>query len=319
MAINTSLLVASPTFQEALVDKTGIPMANGTVTCYQDMSRTTLKNWYYQSGTPGNYTYIKLPNPLQLSAAGTVCDINGVDTIPFFYPFSELDQGESQKYYITIVNETQTNQITRANFPPNSASGGGGNGGNGVNTNNLIVNGGFWRNLQPNTLNVTPYTSIDLTNSTQIVVSPSQHDGFQYPDVTFFKTNTTATDTLTFTPFPFVPIGSTTNTILINDITPEYYINHACTVAGSGQTQKAYFFPISLHVNTLANVSFTATIQAQNNGSVGAGQNVIKLFIYQDTGQGTTGITDEIAVLNLSTGWQKCIVSSSSNAVESNV
>ena len=46
--------------------------------------RTTLKNWYYQTGTAGAYTYEALPNPLTLSAAGTVCDDNGADVIPFF-------------------------------------------------------------------------------------------------------------------------------------------------------------------------------------------------------------------------------------------
>ena len=34
--------------QDFLIDKTGVPMAGGTVTLYQDNSRTTLKNWYYQ-------------------------------------------------------------------------------------------------------------------------------------------------------------------------------------------------------------------------------------------------------------------------------
>ena len=92
MPINVDLLIAAPVLQDYLTDKDGTPMAGGTITCYQDNSRTTLKNWYYQSGTPGNYTYIRLPNPLTLSAAGTICDINGVDTIPFFYPYSELDE-----------------------------------------------------------------------------------------------------------------------------------------------------------------------------------------------------------------------------------
>src|SRR5271155_5775489 len=104
MPINTDLLIAAPILQDALVDRDGTPMSAGTVTCYQDNSRTTLKNWYYQSGTPGNYTYITLPNPLTLSAAGTICDGNGVDTIPFFYPYSELDDEVFQPYYITIIN-----------------------------------------------------------------------------------------------------------------------------------------------------------------------------------------------------------------------
>ncbi len=116
MPIDTALLIAAPILQDYLVDKTGIPMAGGTITCYHDNSRTTLKNWYYQSGTPGNYTYIPLDNPLTLSAAGTIQDTNGVDTIPFFYPYSETNSNILDPYYITIVNFFKTNVITRANF-----------------------------------------------------------------------------------------------------------------------------------------------------------------------------------------------------------
>ena len=122
MAINPDLLIAAPMLQDSFVDKDGTPMAGGTITCYQDNSRTTLKNWYYQSSNfadaSGKYTFSPLPNPLTLSAAGTITDINGVDTIPFFYPYSEIDQTQPQPYYITIVNQAQTNQITRPNFPP---------------------------------------------------------------------------------------------------------------------------------------------------------------------------------------------------------
>ena len=54
MAINPALLIAAPVLQNYLVNKDdGLPMANGVVTMYRDNSRTTLKNWYYQSGSPG--------------------------------------------------------------------------------------------------------------------------------------------------------------------------------------------------------------------------------------------------------------------------
>ena len=69
MGINQELLIAAPMLQDYLVDNiAGNPMSFGTVSCYRDNSRTTYKNWYYQSGTPGAYTYIPLPNPLALEA-----------------------------------------------------------------------------------------------------------------------------------------------------------------------------------------------------------------------------------------------------------
>ena len=287
MPINVDLLIAAPILQDYLTDKDGTPMAGGTITCYQDNSRTTLKNWYYQSGTPGNYTYIRLPNPLTLSAAGTICDINGVDTIPFFYPYSELNDTIVQPYYITIVNYSMTNQITRANFPFLAPTGTSPSTGNSV--TNYIINNEFWRNIG----------GANLTSVTSLVVAPSQHDGFASPDIQFSKNITGGDDTVTFTPFPL-----TTTPILTGDITPEYYLNHTCTNTPTGETFKGYIFPISLHVNTLASVPFTATIQGQNVGGTGTGQNTIGLYILQSTGTGTSSPSPFlIGSITLSTAW----------------
>jgi hypothetical protein len=301
MPINTDLLIAAPMLQDYLVDKDGTPMAFGTITCYQDNSRTTLKNWYYQSGSPGAYTYIPLPNPLPLSAAGTICDINGVDTIPFFYPYDENNSNLSQPYYITIVNKAQTNVITRQNFPfiPLNSN----NPEFNDSFNNIIINGGFWRNIAPNTVNITPYTSYSLTSVLGVMVAPSQHDGFRFSDINFFKSKTGATESVTFTPFPL------TNTPVIkNYIVPEYYLNHTCSGATTMEAYKLYRFPISLHVNTLANVPFTVSIQAQNDptsGSTGTGENVISLAIRQDTGTGASSpaVTIPIDTITLNPTW----------------
>jgi hypothetical protein len=304
MPINPDLLIAAPMLQDLLVDKLGIPMADGTVTCYQDNSRTTLKNWYYQSGTPGNYTYVTLPNPLTLSAAGTICDINGVDTIPFYYPYSELDESVSQPYFIVIQNQAATYQITRANFPFITQSGSGNS--SGTTLNNLITNNAFWRNIQPNYVNITPFTSVNLSSVISLTVAPSQHDGFSMPDVLFVKNNTSATDSLTFTPFPL-----SNSQVVANTTTPETYINHSCSGAGSSETSKYYQFPIALHVNNLANTPFTFTLQAQNIGGTSAGQNVISVNLLQFTGTGTTSpAVTLVGQLNLTTQWQTYTISS---------
>jgi len=293
MPINPKLLIAAPMLQDSFVDKDGSPMAGGIITCYQDNSRTTLKNWYYQSSNfadaEGNYTFSRLPNPLTLSSAGTICDSNGVDTIPFFYPYSELDETVSQPYYITIVNHAQTNQITRPNFPynviANSVTS------NALSVDNYIINNVFWRNIG----------SASLTSTTQLTVAPSQHDGFQYPDIVFRKNVTGAVDTVTFTKFA----QSNTQT-LTGDITPEFYLNHTCSGAGSGELQKCYQFPISLHLDTLNAVTYTVTIQAQNAGGTSTGENVIELLIFQDTGTGTTApVPFPITSITLNPAWTK--------------
>lgn len=287
MAIVTSLLICSPTLQCEYVDKDGQPLSAGIITCFQDNSRTTLKNWYYQSGTPGTYTYISLPNPLTLSAAGTITDVNGVDTLPFFYPYSELDNETPQPYYITVVDSNFELQFTRQNFPflsiesspfgPIVPS-----------LDNYIINNRFWRNIG----------TLTATNVTSMIVAPSQHDGFSMPDIQFIKNTTGAVETITFTPFP---LGVNP---LQGDITPEFYINHNCTALQAGETLKVYQFPISLHVETLESVEASVTIQAQSGS--GSANNIITLYIYQFLGTGVTSPSPvAIQTLVLNNAWQK--------------
>jgi hypothetical protein len=310
---NKNLLIAAPMLQDSFVDKDGSPMSGGTITCYHDNSRTTLKNWYYQVGSGGTYIYIALPNPLTLSAAGTICDINGVDTIPFFYPYDETDVSqipESDPYYITIVNHEQTNQITRENFPFVPPLGAGPS--ETVNSfNNLIINNGFWRNVAQNATNITPYISFSYDSTTlaippggtnyTAIVAPSQHDGFRMPDIEYQQAVLTGTNSVTFTPFP---LGSTQP--IANTNSPEYYISHVCSGAGTGQTQKCYQFPISLHLNTIANQPFTFSIQAQNGGGTSPGANEISIYLLQDTGTGGTPVAPILmTTISLNTSWQQ--------------
>lgn len=287
MTVNFDLLIAAPMLQDLLVDKNGLAMSGGTITLYHDDSRTTLKNWYYQTGTPGTYTFLPLPNPLTLSAAGTITDINGVDTIPFYYPYLESDETIIDKYYITIVNQTQTNQITRANFPYNVDE-------TAAETvgifNNLIINNGFWRNALPNTVNdasmpqsismpatvTNGFLKQNIFGNFAAVVAPSQHDGFIMPDIQFIKNNVTASENLTFTAIPLestLPIKGTN--------TPEYLLTHNCTTGGTGETLKCYQFPIALHINNLGNLNYTVSIQASSSGS-----STIQLNLYQFAGTG---------------------------------
>lgn len=282
MAINTSLLIAAPMLQDYLVDKTGAPLAAGIVTLYQDNNRTTLKNWYYQSGSPGAYTYIALPNPMTLSAAGTIQDAMGNDTIPFFYPFDENDQTVSQPYYITVDNSNLQRQFTRQNFPFNPN---GGSSGPTVQTlSNVLINNSFWRNigtLDATTLasTVTIGTPLSTSTAKYVTVAPSQHDGFTFPDINFVKDVNGGADTITFTKF-----AQSATPILTGDITPEFFLNHAATTGG-GETIKYYQFPISLHLQTLDLAEFTATIQATASINSSPG-NTIQLYLYQYCGSG---------------------------------
>lgn len=289
MTINPNLLIAAPMLQDYFVDNAnGEAMSAGVITCYQDNSRTTLKNWYYQSGSPGNYTYIALPNPMTLSAVGTIVDVNGNDTIPFFYPYSENDQNVIQTYYITAVNSNGQVQWSRQNFPflP-----GGGAAFNAVPTlRNIIANNVFYHNIGTQ----------NLTSVTNTIIAPSQHDGFMAANLNdwrFIKNITGGPDTITF--MPFLP----GNSPLMGDITPEYYINLQCTGVQTGETQKIIRVPISLHIKTLESVMATITLQAQNLGT----NNEITIGITQYLGSNSspTYVTVFEETIPVSSDWTK--------------
>lgn len=297
--INTALLIQAPVLQDELVSKTGQALSAGVVTLYEDDSRTTYKNWYYQTGSYPLYSYNTLPNPMTLSAAGTIVDVNGNDVLPMYYPYDETDNTTHQAYYITVDDQFGQRQFTRQNFP---FSAGGSTPASTVvaSLENYIVNGRFWRNIG------TLGSSFTLTNSWSIpfygttgatvfyaTLAPDQHDGFSMPDFNFIRTNAAGADTITFNTF-----AGTDSLVLTDDITPEYYINHTAGI-DSGNTVKCYQFPISLHVQTLANVPFTATIQAQNVSGAADGEITLQIYQYLGSGVAAAPITvQEVFVLN---------------------
>lgn len=300
MPIIDSLLIFSPTLQDALIDKNGLPLAAGIITCYADNSRTTLKNWYYQTGIPGNYTYNTLPNPMVLSAAGTIQDVNGNDVIPGFYPYSELDSTTPEPYYITVDNSQGQRQFTRANFPFVASLP---QGPNQIPTyQNLIVNNTFWRNVGTkdvtNPLKQTPYFYAPLTLYYE-TLAPSQHDGFMLPDFNFCKDAQGATETVTFEEFSAAPTESQQ---LIGDVTPQYYCKFSCIVTGA-ETIKFFSFPIQLHIRNLINTDYVATIQARASNSLAT--NLI-FSIYQSTGtDGDLGGNITTKLFNLNGTWNR--------------
>ena len=298
MAIDPSLLVAAPILQDYLVDKTtGGPLSGGIITLYQDNSRTTLKNWYYQSGAPLAYTYLPLPNPLTLSDVGTIEDANGNDTIPFFYPYSELDNTTKQPYYITVYSSDVILQFTRQNFPFNPGTS---NGNVNATNENLIANNEFWRNI--GSLNATTLTNSFTLNGTTLyysTIAPSQHDGFtDMSDIQFIKDVNGATDTLTFEKF----VGNFPDQIIPDDITPEYYLNIDCTGAGS-ETVKYIQVPIKLHVDSLSSVGkCSALIDAM--AVTGSPSITLKLFQFLGTGV-TSPEAATLETIILSNDWAK--------------
>lgn len=306
-----SQLVAAPMLQDIFVNASGDLLAGGVIYAYQDADHTTFKNWYYQIGTYGNYSYVALQNPLVLSASGTIQDVNGNDVIPFYYPFDENNSTISQKYFFEVYNSSGTLVFTRANFPSGVSADGGI-----ISTvdtlDNYIINNRFWRNVGSfNSSNLTnSWTTQYNTASPQltyyyITLAPSQHDGFSMPDFNYIIQNATApsssiTETITFNTFT-----STQAATVTGDICPEYYINHTCTADTTGSTLKIYQFPISFHLATLQSQGFSITIQGQSV----SGENIIGIYLYQFSGTGSsTSAQTLLGTIALTNSWTKYIL-----------
>lgn len=306
-ATNTDLLICPAIFQNVLVDKMGNPLSNGKVYFYQDADRATLKNVFQQTGDYPNYTYPVLGNTITLSAAGTTVDVNGNDLLVFFYPYVEnTSQIIPQPYFIQVYDQFGTLQFTRSNFPfltegeeppPIDQT---------FTNQNLIVNNRFWRHVDNLTLtNATNYPVWTYQYGSNVNVyyqtlAPDQHDGFSMPDFNYVKFSTAASETITFNTFAATAPSST----LTGDIQPEYYITHLCT-GDTGNYYKAYQFPISLHLATLANQNATFTIQ-----TMGAGTLTINLYSFSGSSNSSgTSITTPIGSVVMNTsGWTKTVI-----------
>lgn len=125
MALNSKYITA-PSLQQYFVDKdTGAPLSGGFVHFYSDVNRTVRKDVFQLQGNQANYTYVPLPNPVQLSGVGTIQDNNGNDVIPYYYPFNENDENEPELYYIVVTNSIGVPQLTRQAWPnPGDTRGG---------------------------------------------------------------------------------------------------------------------------------------------------------------------------------------------------
>jgi hypothetical protein len=96
-------------------NNTGNPSANGSLWFYQDINRTNPKTVYELTGSPPNYTYTALPNPVNLSAVGTPVDNSGNNISIYYYPYDA--NGNLDLYYIVTKDSNGTVQFTRQAWP----------------------------------------------------------------------------------------------------------------------------------------------------------------------------------------------------------
>lgn len=119
MALDERYMISGPLNQYFVDKNTGLPLASGTITFYRDDSRAVLKDVYQLSGTPGNYSYVALPNPITLSAVGTVQNGAGDNEVIYYYPYIEDADGNLviDLYYIECRSSGGVLQWTREAWP----------------------------------------------------------------------------------------------------------------------------------------------------------------------------------------------------------
>jgi len=264
-----------------LVDNAGHPLGAGYINFYSSLNPSSRKAVY--TDATGAFAY---PNPVLINENGTAG--------PFYFEFDEDDPDDL--YFIEVTDSDGTVIWTINNYSPQSG------GGSVVTTakdlENQVINGTFWRNIG----------SVSSPLPAWAMLCPGAHDGFAdtsanhaSPDIVLYKSNTTSTDSLTFTKFS--PLG-TTPFSTEDDVTPEFYLNYTCTVAGSGETFKVVQYPVCAHVQNLSNQEVTVTLWARRN----SGSGNINLYFRQFYGDGTGASVQQQVLIGscaLTTDWVK--------------
>lgn len=284
MALDSRYVIA-PSLQMYFVDKdSGLPLENGQVFFYQDQARTIPKDVFELVGGPFNYTYNVLPNPSLLSAVGTFQDNNGVDIIPYYYPFDA--DGNIELYYIEVYDSQGVLQFTREGWPNETSSG---NTNDNSDITNFIPNGQF---LLHNNIPASS-TNNFIANEVSEDITIIAEGGWTFER----GPSSTATD--------FVTFPSLGGPVEIPTGNPIYSVAIQTTIAGS-DTRKdlCVKFP---GVNTFASdtqeYNFYFEAESLTGGVINGCQIIVRKFF--GTGGSPSATTETvIGPFSLSATWQ---------------
>lgn len=260
MSLNSKYVIA-PSLQEFFIDKdNGLPLSGGTVTFYSDVNRAQLKTVYTISGNPPNYSYVPLPNPITLSAVGTIQDNNGNDVLPYFYPYDA--NGNTELYYVVIQNSSGVPQFTRPGWPNIVAEDDEDN----VDITNYVPNGQFRThfNIAANPL-ASPASLAGQITSSSTTLAPG---GWTFER----SSGSTATDFVTFSRYGSYTANPTAS--------PRYAVQVQCQSPDVGDTYKdlrVKFQDVNKFASTTQQYTFSFSAMAVS-GSFTVGLNLIKNF-----------------------------------------
>jgi hypothetical protein len=263
MAINELKLTLARNLQELFRNKTtGAPLRNGVVYFWKDSARTVAKSVYKQTGSPPNYSYIELPNPLTLSSIGSFQDPNSNDDINvYYYPYDEETGSDIENYFIEVYSEggkaTGVQQWTREGWPnaSNAAE-------DAQLVENFIPNGQF---LVHNDIPATDTTEAgEITEASTIIAQGGW--SFDRPETSSAK------DFVTFEEIEYT-VNPTGN--------PRFAARIVCEMANAGDTYKdlrVKFNDVNKFASTTEQYTFALTAQSNNSSSVTASAVLIKNY-----------------------------------------
>ncbi len=102
MGLQSQFVIASD-LQSLFRNKaSGLPLANGVIYFWQDAFRTIPKSIFTLNGSPPDYGYTELANPLSLTAIGTLSDGNNNDIVAYWNPFDS--EGNVQLYFVEVYS-----------------------------------------------------------------------------------------------------------------------------------------------------------------------------------------------------------------------
>lgn len=272
-----------------IADLTGLPLGGGYLATYSNLNNTVIKVVYQDAGGLNAWPYIDIPNT---GLKGILFDENGSQG-PFYFAVDSTQPTDT--YFLEVFDSNGVLQWTIHNFSP--PGGGGGGGTTILAIDNLVANNVMYRNIG---------ASANPIGVTSLMLAPGAHQGLAKtasnanPDIWFFKNNTSATDSLTFTNF------ATSGTSLNGDVTPVEYLNYTCGVAGAGETTKYVQFPITQNAYNLNNQAAKLTIWAKSSSS-----STITLKWLQFFGDGvgaTASVNSVIQAQPLTPSWQQISV-----------
>lgn len=234
------------------------------------------------------------PNPI-------IFDLNGTHK-PIYFASDSADLTDT--YYLRVLDKNGNLIWDADNFFPGGSGGGGGDVTTFTSIKNYIANNQIINHI-PDNAGPLP---------TNLVIAPSNHKGFTPSlinpvvgtygvlgsDIRFIKSNTSATDSISF------PIFALASPSLTPDVTPSNYIRYVSS-AGSSEAYKNFQFPITQKVKNLSQQAMTFTIWA----AVTSTPVTLSIYLRQYYGSGTAATAEStstrplIGTCSLTTTWTK--------------